>query len=276
MTWHASLKLNYTLEAKRSVLRFAHEGPLRVLKSLYPEGDGICHNVLVHPPGGLVGGDTLDICATVGGGAHALITTPGATRFYRSEGDLALQRTQLQLEAGARLEWLPLESILYNGCRAENHLSFTLAPSAELLGWDLTALGLPNSDQAFDQGSYCQHIEMPGVWLERGVLDASDSRLLHGPLGFAGQRCMASIFFVCGSAISRDRRELALDCARQLVGNHPLSAMAGITSPNPQVLVLRVLSAQVEPAMDLLKSVWAVWRHCLWGKTAQSPRIWAT
>ena len=86
MTWHASLSLDYRLEANRSVARFVHDGPLRVLKSLYPEGDAVCHNVLVHPPGGLVGGDTLDIGVQVGAGAHGLITTPGATRFYRSTG----------------------------------------------------------------------------------------------------------------------------------------------------------------------------------------------
>ena len=61
MTWHARLQLDYTLEAERCVLRHQHSGPLRILQSLYPEGDSVCHNVLVHPPGGLVGGDTLDI-----------------------------------------------------------------------------------------------------------------------------------------------------------------------------------------------------------------------
>jgi len=97
MTWHASLSLNYTLEAERTVARFIHNGPLRILQSLYPEGDGVCHNVLVHPPGGLVGGDTLDIRSVVGANAHALVTTPGATRFYRSQGDRAVQRTALRL-----------------------------------------------------------------------------------------------------------------------------------------------------------------------------------
>ncbi len=93
MPWHASLQLDYTLEGPRTVARHAHNGPLRILQSLYPEGDAVCHNVLVHPPGGLVGGDTLDITATVGPGAHGLVTTPGATRFYRSTGERALQRT---------------------------------------------------------------------------------------------------------------------------------------------------------------------------------------
>jgi urease accessory protein len=276
MTWHASLKLDYTLEANRSVLRYVHDGPLRVLKSLYPEGDRICHNVLVHPPGGLVGGDTLDVHATVGAGAHAFVTTPGATRFYRSEGDTAMQQTRLRLEAGARMEWLPLEAILYSGCRAENHLRFDLAPGAELLGWDVSALGLPQAGQPFVCGSYCQHIEMPGVWLERGLLHAADTRLLHSPLGLAGRHCIASIFFAAGSAIDRDRRELALDCARQVLSDHALCAAAGATSPNPRVLVLRCLSGQVEPAMDLLRRVWAGWRCSLWNKPAVPPRIWAT
>ena len=101
MPWHAHLHIDYTLEQQRTVARFMHNGPLRILQSLYPEGDGICHNVLVHPPGGLVGGDTLEVNATVGPGAHALVTTPGATRFYRSAGEQALQRTRLALAPGA-------------------------------------------------------------------------------------------------------------------------------------------------------------------------------
>jgi len=275
MTWYASLSLDYTLEADRSVTRFVHDGPLRVLKSLYPEGEAICHNVLVHPPGGLVGGDTLDIRVSVGCGAHGLVTTPGATRFYRSTGARAVQRTQLRLEAGARMEWLPLEAILYSGCQAENHLNFDLAPGAELIAWDVTALGLPHADKPFARGRFCQHIEMPGIWLERGVLDAEDTRLLASPVGLAGQHCMASIFFAAGSAIERHRRDLALDSARQVLHGHALKPNAGTTSPNSQVLVLRALAPQVEPAMDLLKKVWAVWRQTLWNKPATLPRIWA-
>ena len=86
MAWHAQLALDYRLEAGRTVARHQHTGPLRILQSLYPEGDTVCHNVLVHPPGGLTGGDRLDIRVQVGSGAHGLVTTPGASRFYRSDG----------------------------------------------------------------------------------------------------------------------------------------------------------------------------------------------
>jgi hypothetical protein len=159
MPWHARLSLDYTLEAGRTAARFQHDGPLRILQSLYPEGDAICHNVLVHPPSGLVGGDTLDVQVAVQAGAHGLVTTPGATRFYRSDGELALQRSRLRVHDGARLEWLPLETLCYSGCIAQNHLTLDLAPGAECMGWDLTALGLPHADLPFERGSFAVGLE---------------------------------------------------------------------------------------------------------------------
>ena len=275
MTWHASLQLAYTRDDTRSVAHYRHDGPLRILQSLYPEGEGICHNVLVHPPGGLVGGDTLDIRLTVGAGTHGLVTTPGATRFYRSSGEAARQLLHARIESGARLEWLPLEALAYNQCRAENRAVFELAPGAELMGWDVTALGLPAAEQPFTAGTFSQHLEVPGVWLEQGRIAADDTRLMDGPLGLAGQRCLGTLFFVAGEPIARERREAALDCVRTLIDAHALRATAGATSPHPQVLVVRVLAPLVEPAMQLFKSLRAAWREQLWQLPAVPPRIWA-
>jgi urease accessory protein len=275
MPWHAQLDLDYQLEQQRSVARFRHEGPLRILQSLYPEGDAVCHNVLVHPPGGLVGGDTLDIRVRAGQGSHGLITTPGASRFYRSEGQLALQRTELRVAQGARVEWLPLEATCFSGCRAENRLTLRVEPGAELIGWDVTALGLPNAGKPFERGTLQQHIEVPGVWLERGRLDASDQRLLQSPLGLAGHRCLASIFFVAGTPIERARRDGALDAARALIEAHALRDSAGVTSPHAGIVVLRVLAPVVEPAMQLLRQVWVAWRAELWRMQGAAPRIWS-
>ena len=275
MTWNATLALDYTRHAEKTVAHFRHNGPLRILQSLYPEGDAICHNIIVHPPGGLVGGDTLDLKFTAGAQAHGLITTPGATRFYRSTGESALQRTELLLEAGARMEWLPLEAICYSGCLGENRLTMRLAPGAELIGWDVTAFGLPAANQPFAQGSFCQHIEVPGVWLERARIAASDTLLLNSPLGLAGHRCMASLFFVAGSKLERNRRQQALDVARQVIEAHPLCATAGATSPDGPVVVVRVLAPLVEPAMTLIRQVWQVWRGHFWQLPVSIPRIWS-
>ena len=275
MSWRACLELHYSLESARTVARYRHDGPLRVLRSLYPEGDTVCHNVLVHPPGGLVGGDTVETQVSVAPGAHGLVTTPGATRFYRSLGEPSRQHVHARLEAGARLEWLPLEALAYNQCQAENRAVFDLAPGAELLGWDITALGLPHEGQAFESGRFVQHIEVPGLWLERGVIDAADHRLLHSPLGLAGQHCLASLFFAAGTPLERARRDAALDAARAAIDAHPLRARAGATSPNSQMVVLRVLAPQAEPAMQLLRQVWRAWRTQLWQLPAEPPRIWA-
>ncbi|MBS0426841.1 MAG: urease accessory protein UreD [Proteobacteria bacterium] len=276
MPWHARLDIAYHHDHGRSLARFRHDGPLRILQSLYPEGDAICHNVLVHPPGGLVGGDTLDIAVDAAAGSHGLITTPGASRFYRSDGELALQRTRLNVAAGARLEWLPLEALCYSGCLAENRLQMQVAPGGELIGWDITALGLPLSGQPFVAGRYQQHIELPGVWLERGRIDAHDRRLLESPLGLAGRQCLASLFHVVGEPMPRPRRERLLDIAREALGEHALADTAGATAPNAQVVVLRVLAPLVEPAVQLLRTVWAGWRREMWGLPATPPRIWST
>lgn len=276
MAWHAQLDLDYRLEADRTVARHVHTGPLRILQSLYPEGDAICHNVLVHPPGGLVGGDTLDLNIAVAEGAHGLVTTPGATRFYRSDGELAVQRTTLRVDESARMEWLPLETIAYSGCLAENRLSVSLAPGAELLGWDVTSLGLPLAEKPFEAGHFCQHLEVSGVWLERANIKAIDALLLNSPVGLAGHRCFATLFFVAGSKLDRQRRQHALDTARSVIEAHPLCATAGATSPDGQVVLVRVLAPVVEPAMALLRSVWLAWRRELWRLDNSSPRIWAT
>ena len=280
MAWHAQLKLHYQLNdqrqgAARTVARFEHHGPLRVLQSLYPEGEAICHNVLVHPPSGLVGGDVLDIDLQLDAGTHGLVTTPGATRFYRSAGEAAVQHTRVRLAAGARLEWLPMEALCYSGCRAENRLQLDLAPGAEFMGWDVTALGLPAAGQPFVAGGLLQHLEVAGGWLERGHIDAADRRLMDGPLGLAGQRCLATLFLACGSEMARARREQAPSLAHEIREAPRLGGRAGVPAPVGRVVALRVLAPVVEPAMQLLKAVRNAWRPALWSLPANPPRTWA-
>jgi len=277
MPWHAHLHLHYTQDANGTGALDRHEGPLRVLQRLYPEGPGICHHVLVHPPGGIVGGDVLALDASLAPGSHALITTPGATRFYRSAGPLAEQQVQATLAEGTRLEWLPMETIAYRGCRVENRLCFALAPGAQMIGWDVLALGLPAAGQAFERGQYQQELELPGVWLERGRIDAADTRLLDSPLGWAGRRVLATLWFASGAGLLPARREALLDAARGLVAGHDtLSSLAGATAPHASVVLLRVLADKVEPAMQLLQLVWAAWRGAAWGLAATPPRVWRT
>ena len=174
-----------------------------------------------------------------------------------------------------RCEWLPLEAICYSGCRAENRLLLELAPESELIGWDVTAFGLPASGLPFEQGSLLQHLELQGAWLERGRIDALDRRLMDGPLGLAGHRCLATLFLATGSALTRARREQALELANSAIAAAGLQALAGATAPGPRVVVVRVLAPLVEPALELLKSIRAAWRPALWGLPPTVPRSWA-
>ena len=287
MTWNASLELDYTLRqsmgGNKTVAHFQRQGPLRILQSLYPEGQGICHNVLIHPPGGLAGGDTANLRLNVATGAHGLVTTPGATRFYRTEGEPALQRTAITLAAHARMEWLPLETIAFSCCAAENRLTLSLEPGAEMIGWDMTALGLPAANKPFEAGVFSQHLELPGVWLERGCIQANDHLLLDSAMGLAGQRCFATLFFVSGSPLAKARRQDLLDAARSVMDAPALRHLAetgqltaGATSPNPQVVLVRAIAPVVEPAMTMLRDVWQHWRSHLWGVRGAPPRIWST
>ena len=276
MGWHGHLQLDYRRAASRTVLQDRHDGPLRVLQSLYPEGPGICHNVLVHPPGGLVGGDTLTIDANLAPHTHALVTTAGATRFYRSLGPAAMQAVRTHVEADARLEWLPLETIAFSGCNAGSALRFELDSGAEMIGWDVLALGLPASEQPFERGRYTQSIELPGRWLERGVIDAADRHLLDSPLGFAGRRTLGVLWFAAGRALVDARREALLDAARAIAAADPLARSAGVTAVQPEVVVMRVLAPAVEPAIALLTAVWQAWRREAWAISGPVPRVWRT
>ena len=273
--WHAALQLDYQKNSEKTDVAHTHNGPLRVLKSLYPEGSAICHTVLVHPPGGLVGGDRIDIRLTAHPYSHALVTTPGATRFYRTEKGLAAQELKAKICRHARLEWLPLETIAYNQCQGLNKICFEIEDGGELIAWDITALGLPTAALPFEQGQLQQHMEVKDIWLERGLIDANDHRLMSGPLGLANHRCTSTLVFATGTDMTRDRRNFALSLARDVANRQSGEVLAGVTSPHARIVVLRALSPLVEPTQTLFRAVWAAWRNGLWEIESKPPRIWA-
>lgn len=277
MAWHASLRLHYRRDGDTTRAHAEHHGPLRVLKALYPEGDAVCHHTVLHPPSGIVGGDVLDLSLTLEERAHAVLTTPGASRFYRCEGVDATQSVNAVLRAGARLEWLPQENIAYSGTRMVNRQRFALEAGAEMFGWDVLALGLPASAAPFVAGAIAQRVEVVGMWLEQARIDANDVLLLRSPLGLAGRSAIATLWWACGSAPSAMRVSGALEAARALLPRLDHSSLvAGVTQVHPQVVVLRALAQQTEPLSQLLRAVRLVWRQALWGAAAVEPRVWST
>lgn len=271
-TWEAELTLCYEQRAQRSVLtQRQHRGPLVVQKPFYPEGDAVCHSIIVHPPGGNVAGDRLSINVNVAAGAHALITTPGATKWYRSESDLAEQHVALKLAAGASLEWLPQEAIVFNSTRARQTISVELADDARYVGWDILVLGRIASHERFAQGHYEQvwRITRNGVplWVERGRI-GDGSTMLTSPVGFAG--CpVAATLIAAGNA---PNAALVAACRAITVSDQARVAITAM----PQVLSARYLGHRVEDAKSFLQSIWRELRPHYFGRAVRTPRIWST
>ena len=201
--WHAELHLRFTRAGARSVLRDnRHQGPLRVQKALYPEGEAVCQAIVLHPPSGIAGGDHLLISATVGAGAHAQLTTPGAGKWYRSGGPEASQRLELTVEEGAALEWLPQESIVFDGARARMETRVRLAAGSRFIGWDILCLGRAAAGERFAQGRFdllcrverggapCRLVEHQVVVVQAVVprRGAGHGRIMADPACLAGTR----------------------------------------------------------------------------------------
>jgi urease accessory protein len=250
-----------------------HEGPLRLLKTLYPEGPGLAHAVLVHPPGGLVGGDRLDIVLDVQAGAHLLVTTPAATRFYRSIAGEAAQVVQARVAAGATLEWVPLETLAYPSCEGRNELRFELEPGARLLASEVLGLGLPAAGESFETGRLLQHLEINGQWLDRGRIDAQDRALLDGPCGLAGQRVIGTLL-LAQAELPGDLDAL-LEHSRSLLTGLPRAGVTHLRSPSGSLLLARALGAEVEVISRPLQALRSAWREALWGQNGKPPRLWA-
>lgn len=273
--WPAHLVLTATRDGSGATrVHSRHDGPLRLLKTLYPESERVAHAVLVHPPGGLVGGDRLDIQLDVQAGAHLLVTTPAATRFYRSNAGEAAHVVHAQVGEGARLEWLPQETLAYPDCIARNEVKLSLAPGASLFATEVLGLGLPAASQPFDTGRLLQHLEITGQWLDRGWLDAADRALLDGPCGLAGRRVLGTLVYAQTTALAE--AEALLNDSRDLLAGQPLSGATCLQGPRGAVLLARMVGDEVEAVTVALRQVRTLWRERLWTLPGSNPRIWAT
>lgn len=267
-SWPAELELAYARHGERTTpVRRRHLGPLRVQKHLYAEGPEVCQHIIVHPPGGIAGGDRLDISATVGSGAWAQLTSPGAAKWYRAAGP-AYQSLTLRVEAGATLEWLPQETIIYAAAQAELTTYIELLGDAKLLYWDIVALGRPASGERFDTGHFQAQLNIRRdgqlLWHERQRIQGGDG-LLDSPIGLAGKPVFATLL------ISGEIDSDLLEHCRNL--NTPVR---GDLSQLPGLLVARCLAGEALHARAWLIELWHLLRPALLGREAVPPRIWST
>lgn len=284
--WQASLRLDFGLRGGHCrLLHNRHNGPLRLQRLLYPQGQGSAEALLLHPPGGIVGGDQLDIGIAVHSAARVLVTTPGAAKWYRSQGRSASQSVALSVTADAALEWLPQESILFDGSDAQQTLAIELEPGARMIGWDIVQLGRIAAGERWCSGRLRQRLRLcrngRPIWLEQADLMA-DSPLRTAAQGLAGMPVFGTLW---ASAPELDdpaqldalRAALALELAklRRESGIRIDVAATWLAWPRG-VLLVRVLADAAEPLRLLLEAAWAFLRPTVIGLDAVRPRIWST
>jgi len=281
-SWPAELELWFaSIAGKTRLARRRHSGPLLVQKPFYPEKDGSCHVYLLHPPAGIVGGDRLAQHFHVDDGARVVLTTPGATRFYRSLGDVALQSTRVEVGAGAVCEFLPQETIIFAGANARVETTVTLAPDAVYAGWDFICLGRPAAGEGFTAGRVAQRVEIVRdgrpVWFERMVLSAGAPQLAAA-FALSGQPTAGAMVYA--GALPDDAAErvrAAIDGQGQ-GGFGDTGGLRGMFSASQleDVVVCRYLGPRVADGKAMFVQAWDILRKLGQGKPASAPRIWAT
>lgn len=266
--WQAGLRLGFRAGPRRTVLaeRQRH-GPLAVQRPFYPEGE-VCHVYLLHPPGGVVGGDSLSIDVQIGPDAKTLVTTPGATKFYRSAGPLARQTQLITVQGGARLEWLPQENIFFPGAEVELATRVELQGDARLALWEIQCLGRPVIGEGFDSG----HIDSR-LSVSRDGEPLLMERLRVDPDNRSRLSLMAGLSVGGTLLISHAGEPEVAACRDLLFAGGPDYAGATLIE---DILVVRYLGDSTERARRLFTDIWQKLRATTLGYPPGVPRIWAT
>ncbi len=268
-SWLAELALVYRHRSDRTVISSRkHRGPLTIQRPFYPEGD-VCHTYILHPPGGVVGGDRLMQDIAVEENAHALLTTPAATKFYRSEQNLAQQTNHLRVAPGGILEWLPQETILFDQSKVRTVTRVDLQGDARFCGWEITCLGRPASQEVYLLGSCHQTFQIyrddTPVLIDQTRLSGSDD-IMQAKWGMVG-------YSVTGIMLVSHADNTLLDQARSVVEQFDGLFSATLIG---DVLVCRYLGYHGMQARQLFSQVWCAIRHNWIGKRGCEPRIWFT
>jgi urease accessory protein len=269
--WRARLDLRFDRDGGRTRLAHrAHEGPLVVQKPLYPEGESVCQCIVVHPPGGIAGGDELSIEVDAGALTAVQLTTPGAAKWYRAAGRKARQNIRLQAGDGALVEWLPQATIVFDGVDGASTTRVELAANSVYIGWDVVCLGRTASAEQFGNGMWRQRIEIVRdgalVWSERVALRGGDA-LLASRVGLNGAPVFGT--FVAMAAPLPD--DLLAACRRETPARGE-----GVVTRLPHALVGRFRGDAADSAHEYFRALWAIVRPRIAGRSAVPARIWST
>jgi len=270
--WRAQLRLAFARRERRTTLvRRDHVGPLLVQKPLYPEGEPICHAIVLHPPGGVAGGDQLRLEVELAARAHAVLSTPGAGKWYKANDAAAAQHLDFHVAEGATLEWLPQETIVFDAAQVHWQTTVALAGNARYAGWEILCLGRRAAGESFERGVLRQSTQLRRdgrlLWSEHMVLRGADP-LLHSPVGLNGRPVTATFLIAHGAMPAA-----LLEACRALAPAD--GAACGVTAL-PDIFAARYLGESAQHARRYFEQLWAVARPWYAQTQARPLRIWST
>jgi len=271
--WQGSLALVYANDqGKTRLVRDRITSPLKVQRPFYPEGQRVCHTVVLHTAGGIVGGDRLSQTIHLQEGSQALITTAAASKIYRSNGQRAKQQIHIHVEAGACLEWLPQQTIVFNGAIYQQQMTVELAPGASWLAWEITRFGRTARKERFLQGDWRSHTEIwqqgHPLWIDRQWLPGGEA-VLDSPHGLAGQPIVGTLIWI-GQPVSSE----IIDNARSLWTADQRQGEAGVTQTQAQGLLCRYRGSSTTEVRNWFTQVWQCLRLTYLGRNVSQPRVW--
>ena len=270
--WRARLDLEFSKSNNRTILSHRkHHGPLQVQKPFYPELNGTCHVYILHPPGGVVGGDRLNICVDVNSNAHALITTPAAGKFYRSAGPVARQEQIIKVAPKGTLEWFPSENIIFSGAKAQIKTKIELSRDSNFMGWEISCLGRPASNENFSQGELDQRFE---IWREGRPLQIERLSLKGGDSSLQAKWGLLGLPVIGNMVCMTDNAGL-LDSLKNLANASSDQELFSATQVD-DIILCYFLGNSVERARNYFIKAWKIFRQGVIQLEIVEPRIWKT
>jgi len=276
--WFAQLELGFKGAENRTALEHRkHHGPVRVQKMLWPEKTGVCHAIIVHPPAGIAGGDHLTFQMSAEQAAHALVTTPGAGKWYKTNQKQAFQHIDITVKDASIFEWLPQETMLFNGAHANSETRVVLEDAASFIGWDMLVLGRQARHETFTEGSYQNQFQLyrnNKLLITDRLSFSGNDRWLSSCLGMNGHAVMASFWAVPPEKFrSKFYLDQQIDQIRELIMRMDIKVTLTLLD---DVVTARYLGDDVRQCHDAFAAIRAKLRHYWFDLDEEFPRIWRT
>lgn len=270
--WDAHLRLMFAAREQHTrLIGREHFGPLAFQKVLYPEGKKVAHGLIIHPPGGVAGGDQLTLDFSLMENAHVLLTTPGATKWYKGAGRSASQLVQISQQGDSVLEWLPQENIVFDQSDVAMTTQVALDEQSVFSNWEIICLGRQASGESWQSGRFKQELSIERnkrlIWHDSTVL-TPDSHVMDALAGLRQQTVFGNLVIAAGSV----PEDVVTACREVSV---PSQALYGV-SALPEIFTARYIGSCAQEARQYFETLWTHLRPWYGKLAANRPRIWAT